>query len=526
MEDGDATLVGIYGRSVHTGIAYEVFTMTVTPASRTGGAEPITATINKSTFITYVSNPASITVELVYTDMWSANPALYGITVTGTPVSGDAITVEYVRPDRGTITPSNPTSFISTGWNLYNSAVGYARVKKYSDEYNFIIDGDYTSLKFSETYDGIRQNLSALSNRFSVPSDGYVWVTGGNANNTCIYMTWSDWNRGYEGVWKAYEESVVDFSSYTDTVFPYGMCQVGSAADEIDFSLKRMIRRIGRTAYSESTIETLIGTGIVYEADTNYIYYVLAEPVVTEFEVSNVFTANDHGLEMVDGETAPLILTLYGENLVEKLQHDIPNQIAANSTAIAKLDSNTNSTNDILADALTSNTTRFFSGTGSSYTGTVPNGNYKYGTFMVNRRYGTKTVLAQSANNDIAINTYDGSSWTGWQELATKSDLTGDVSVQVRNISTQYIEERSGFTANRFGRLLLYRGYFNIKTQIPESTVWGTHGILSSPGYFSAVNIGTHSSYVMATSGDGKISASENIPTGYYYLIGSTWVDV
>lgn len=93
----------------------------------------------------------------------------------------------------------------------------------------------------------------------------------------------------------------------------------------------------------------------------------------------------------------------------------------SNTTAIAKLDSNTNSTNDILADALTSNTTRFFSGTGSSYTGTVPNGNYKYGTFMVNIRYGTKTVLAQSANNDIAINTYDGSSWTGWQELATKS---------------------------------------------------------------------------------------------------------
>ena len=338
LESGDATLVGIYGRSNHTGVVSEVFTMTVTPASRSSNSDaPITATINKATFIAYVSNPASITVELVYTDMWSANPSLYGITVTGTPVSGDAITVVYVRPDRGTITPSNPTQFISTGWNLYNNAVGYARVKKYSSQYNFIIDGAYTSLKFSETYDGVRQSISALSNRFSVPSDGYVWVTGGDATTTCIYMTWSDWNRGYEGAWKAYEESVVDFSGYTDSVFPYGMCQVGPVADEIDFSLKRMIRRIDRTAYNASTIETLINTGVAYEADANYIYYVLSEPVVTEFDVSNSYTANDHGLEMVDGETAPLILTLYGDNLVERLSHEIPEQIAQMQETISNM---------------------------------------------------------------------------------------------------------------------------------------------------------------------------------------------
>ena len=104
---------------------------------------------------------------------------------------------------------------------------------------------------------------------------------------------------------------------------------------------------------------------------------------------------------------------------------DIDQTVSSNSTAITNLDnrtnSNTNATNDILADALITNTTKFFSGSGGSYTGSVPGGNYKYGTFMVNRRYGTKTVLAQSANNEIAINTYDGSSWTGWQELVTKS---------------------------------------------------------------------------------------------------------
>lgn len=329
LEDGPATLVGIYGRSVHTGIINEVFNMTVTLGTREDPEEgeepeePITATIDKDTFIEYVENPASITVQLLYTDMWSANPSLYGITVTGTPVYGDAITVDYVRADRGTITPSNPTQFISTGWNLYNDDVGYARVKKYSDTYNFIVGGTYEALKFSSTYDGVRQDITVSSNRFSIPSDGYVWVTGGNAITTCIYMTWSDWTSGYEGEWKAYEESIVDFSEDAETAFPYGMCQVGPISDEIDFSLKRMIRRIERVAYSASTIETLINTGVAYDADTDYIYYVLAAPVVTECTVSNVYIANDHGLEMVDGDIAPLILTMYGENLVEKLSSDV-----------------------------------------------------------------------------------------------------------------------------------------------------------------------------------------------------------
>ena len=329
LEDGPATLVGIYGRSVHTGVINEVFNMTVTPALRPTPSEgeepeePITATIDKATFIAYVMDPASITVNLVYTDMWSANPSLYGINVVGTPISGDTITVVYVRPDRGTITPSDPTKFISTGWNLYNNDTGYARVKKYSGQYNFIVGGAYSSLKFSATYDGARQDISVSSRRFSIPSDGYVWVTGGNATTTCIYMTWSGWTSGYEGEWKAYEESVVDFSEDAETAFPYRMCQVGSISDEIDFSMKRMIRRIERVAYSTSTIETLISSGTAYDADENYIYYVLGTPVVTECTVSNVYTANDHGLEMVDGDIAPLILTMYGENLVEKLSSDV-----------------------------------------------------------------------------------------------------------------------------------------------------------------------------------------------------------
>ena len=147
--------------------------------------------------------------------------------------------------------------------------------------------------------------------------------------------------------------------------------------------------------------------------------------------VQGVLTTDKGGTGGTTAQAARENLGIYANNIQMSSSDNtsVSSAIGTNSTAITNLDnrtdSNTNTTNDILADALITNKTKFFSGSGSSYTGSVPSGNYKYGTFMVNRRYGTKTVLAQSSNNDIAINTYDGGSWTGWQELATKSNLTG-----------------------------------------------------------------------------------------------------
>lgn len=336
LSDGEATLIGVHGRMEHVGRADEVLDMTVhnEPRQAQEGEETpgeITATLNRATFIAYVENPASITVTLTYTDAWSANPSLYGVTVEGTPINGDSITIVYVRADRGVITPSHPTKFRSTGWNLYNNDVGYARVKKYSERYNFIVGGTYTELKFSETLDGVRSAVTVTSNRFSIPSDGYIWVTGGNNVTTYILMTWSDWTSGPEGSWKAYEETAVDFGSIMENNFPYGLCKVGAVIDEINMRGLTFTRRIDRTAYSETTIAQLEQAGTEYIADRDYIYFVMATPVTGTITLTNTYTANDHGLEIIDSETdtAPFVQTLYGENLVEKLRTDIPNQITA-----------------------------------------------------------------------------------------------------------------------------------------------------------------------------------------------------
>lgn len=336
ISDGDATLVGIYGRRIHTGYVAEVLDMTVNAAAREEGQYAITAELNKDTFRLYV--PSSRTVTLTYTSAWSENPTLYGVSVTGTPVSGDEIVIVYVKEERGTITHSTPEAFVSTGWNLYNNAVGYARVKKYSDTYGFLVGGNYTGLQYSETLDGAKTPITVAGSAFTVPGDGYVWVTGGDATTTYIMMTWSDWGSGPEGGFKAYTESVIDLSSIL-ALMPYGcLAQVGGVADTIDFSVGMATSNVERLAYSGENMEMAAASGRPYEYDENYIYISRVTPLVYEFTLGSTFTANDHGMELISGSAVGVFVeTIYGENLVDKLRTDIPNKLAAHDQQIANL---------------------------------------------------------------------------------------------------------------------------------------------------------------------------------------------
>ena len=76
--------------------------MVVNAATRSGGATAITATINDATCLAYVTGTTG-TVTLTYTSSWSATPANYGITVTGTPISGDKITVSWNKDGDGRV---------------------------------------------------------------------------------------------------------------------------------------------------------------------------------------------------------------------------------------------------------------------------------------------------------------------------------------------------------------------------------------------------------------------------------------
>ncbi len=295
--------------------------MTVNAVPRTT-PDPITAAIDRDTFVSYVS--VSGTTTLTYTSDWSADPALYGVTVTGDPVSGDVITITYVKEVRGTITQANPSALISTGWNQYNHTEGYAKVVKYSNSYGWRIDGSYTALNFVTEPGGTGTAITPDANGlFQVSGDGYVEVTDGDAT-TAIYPTWSDWGSGYVGEFQAYTESVVDIYTIMSGLFPYGLCQVGDLRDTIDFGTQKATSRIQRTGYSEANLAAIKATGRAYEYDENYIWFERSAPSVSDISIEAEYNCDDHGMEWFeDSEVGVYSEILYGQNLKDKLRRQV-----------------------------------------------------------------------------------------------------------------------------------------------------------------------------------------------------------
>ena len=285
--------------------------------------DAIDATIDEDVFVGYVSQ--SGTTTLTYSTAWSADPANYGITIIGEPVAGDVITIDYTKEVRGTIIQSDPQTFISTGWNLYNHELGYARVIKYHDNYGFKVSGTYTMLEFATTTTGSRIVINPVSGGFAVPSDGYVFVTGGNDEDTQIWMTWSDWGTTANGgEYAPYSETQVDISTFMATNFPFGLLRAGNARDEINLNTGIAVSNVTRQVYNAQNLAAAKASGRQYEYDENYIYIERAEPFQYNISVDGGYIASDHGLEMFTGsEQGPYAETIYGMNLKNKLERDV-----------------------------------------------------------------------------------------------------------------------------------------------------------------------------------------------------------
>lgn len=283
--------------------------------------------INEDTFINAISASTGTTTFVYNSNGWNYDLTTYGITTSGATLEQDSITVSWQKENRGIITQSNPRKFISTGWNLYDNSKGYARVIKYHPEYGFGIGGTYTSLQFSTDAAKTQnvQTITPVEGHFSIPSDGYIHVTGGNATDTYIWMTWSDWtDQANGGVFQPYVEYSIDFSSIMTTNFPYGLCEVENYKDEINFEFGTFTRRIDRIAYNTTNLATVKSYGTPYEYDINYIYYVLSNSINGSIEMEGNYTAYDHGLEMfTNTEEKVLANSIYGNNLKNKLERDV-----------------------------------------------------------------------------------------------------------------------------------------------------------------------------------------------------------
>lgn len=337
IADGDAFIQQIRGVNVHTGIVQESLTWEV-DAPRQEEEEGITVSINRATFVSYVDESGTITMVYDGSDWKVDGTAVtlsdYGVTVTGTAVSGDEIEIVYVKASRGLISVATPTSFNATGWNLYNNTTGYARVFKYDHGYKVSGSGTYTMLQFSATISGTKTTITPVDGDFDIPSDGYVWVTGGNLTSTYITPTHTDWTEGPDVPFTTYSLNTIDLTALGD-LFEDGMCAVGGTYDVIDFELGMAIKKIEKLEYSDETIAALILAGREYDADEDYIYAVMASADWETEDLSSdgVYTVSDHGLEWFDGtDVGPYCAILYGQNLKDKLASDVVTISAQNLT--------------------------------------------------------------------------------------------------------------------------------------------------------------------------------------------------
>lgn len=281
--------------------------------------DPITATIDRDTFVQYVTESGTIT--LTYTTNWSADPTLYGVTVVGDPVGGDQIVITYVKEDRGTIVVATPTAIAATGWNLYNNLNGYAYAPKYSDTYGYRIGGAYTSIAFAETPTGNQSPITVEDGLFNIPDDGYIIVTGGDST-TYIYTTWGDWQSGFSGSLETYTETSISLSSIMTQYFPNGLMRVGDIRDEINLNTGSAISRIERLAYTPENIAAVAGRA--HEDDENYIYVVRTSEVVNSISLEDKLTVSEHGTEFFRGTSVPVYTEiLYGQNLKDVLRRGV-----------------------------------------------------------------------------------------------------------------------------------------------------------------------------------------------------------
>ena len=320
LSDGPAALQRVSGNSVRTGYTPETIEFNV-------NAESIDASItDMDTFRTAMGDSGTLTLS--YSGSWSADPADYGITVVGTPENGDSIIVEWVKEVRGTITNATPSGFGVTGWNLFNQTAGYARVVRYSEEYGYKISGAYSALAFSETESGAQTAIVPDSNGlFTVPADGYLWVTGGNST-TAIWATWSDWINGYEGDFQAYTKSTISLAAIMDTLFTDGLCAVEGVRDYIDIAGGYAYNWVDVLEYSAENLAVAEASGRAYLYDENNILLARASALITALTgalaISGAYTVTGHGLEMFDGTAVPVGgLTSYGVDLKNKLERDV-----------------------------------------------------------------------------------------------------------------------------------------------------------------------------------------------------------
>lgn len=127
-----------------------------------------------------------------------------------------------------------------------------------------------------------------------------------------------------------YETSIVDIPTedVNSVLLPtdsYGMPSVWETYDAISWQTQTYVKRIEVLPFTYSDLLNVVNMWVEFDYDTNYIYYVLWNPVTYQLQFDNTYTANDYGTERIFAPNTlnPLAVQIsisYGSNLVDKLR--------------------------------------------------------------------------------------------------------------------------------------------------------------------------------------------------------------
>lgn len=174
----------VFGDKIIVNYTEETLDVTVASAEET----PITAAVNRNTFIAAVSGDT----EIVFTyngEEWSNSLSTYGVTVTGTPVAGDSITVTYVEEQLETIVQAVTEVQRQNILVPVISEPSFDNAVSYNGVYNFVWNGTAWDLTFT---DGEHDSTSTVAD-----ISAYGISTSGSAiENDEITVTCSKEIRG------------------------------------------------------------------------------------------------------------------------------------------------------------------------------------------------------------------------------------------------------------------------------------------------------------------------------------------
>lgn len=189
---------------------------------------------------------------------------------------------DYYPSAEKTLESVKPESIKAIGFNAFNG--NFAKVIGGVDYY---INGTYDSIGFETELGGNVTEITPVDNIFTPDRLGYIIVVE-PSEDFCINIS----NPLKNGTYEPYTEYVTDIN--VRSVFPNGMKGVGDVRDEIDFTTRKAITRIGVRDYEEGDdIDVNVMT------DGVITYYELDEEITRNIgdNINNVFKENYFGTE-------------------------------------------------------------------------------------------------------------------------------------------------------------------------------------------------------------------------------------